>query len=81
MSHPLTDLIARAAAWHATGVPTTLADAHCAGTRSLLSGLSDLGDLALAAELGFTAVSGPLFDAAAFTVWESAVDRRSARVA
>jgi hypothetical protein len=59
----------------------TLADAHCAGARSLLSGLRDLGDLALAAELGFTAVSGPLFDAAAYTVWESAIDDGAARVA
>jgi hypothetical protein len=59
----------------------TLADAHCAGTRSLLTGLRDLGDLALAADLGFTAGSGPLFDAAAFTHWEPANAARPARVA
>jgi len=59
----------------------TLADAHCAGTRSLLTGLRDLGDLALAADLGFTAVAGPLFDAAAFTRWDARPAERAARVA
>jgi EAL domain-containing protein (putative c-di-GMP-specific phosphodiesterase class I) len=59
----------------------TLADAHCAGTRSLLSGVRDLGDLALAADLGITAVAGPLFGRAAFTRWAAQPQERSARAA
>jgi len=59
----------------------TLADAHCAGISSLLTGVRDLGDLALAADLGFTAVSGPLFDAAGFTHWESELSGQEAQVA
>jgi hypothetical protein len=59
----------------------TLADAHCAGIRSLLTGLRDLGDLALAADLGFTAVSGPLFDTTGFTRWEAVFSGQEARVA
>jgi hypothetical protein len=59
----------------------TFADAHCAGTRSLLTGIRDLGDLALAADLGITAVAGPLFDGAAFTRWAAQLGERSARAA
>jgi len=59
----------------------TLADAHCAGTRSLLTGVRDLGDLALAADLGITAVAGPLFDAATVTRWAARPAERAARAA